>query len=947
MLRIVLRKMVHNGWIVFCLLAGLILATAVISSIPMYTDGILQRMLNTELRDYQASSRTYPGYFSIDTNFYNPEELAASMEFYHYLKGEVDQNLLARLGVPVVMKTQWLTLAYLEYAQEGQRDAIEELQYCRIEALSDIESHIEILHGRMFSTEKRDGMYEVIITEQAMMEMGLLLDQVYVVDDMKSELEVLKLKVVGVFTYKDPQDIYWFTSLNVFRESFLMDFALLTDDFVDPGFPNFTYARWRCALDHEAITLEILPRLLSVFKSYMDLSETQQARKYRVDLEFPILPILETYDDRDTPLMVTLWFLESPMFLMLTFFIYMVSQLIIESEKNEIAVLKSRGARRSQIFGIYVLESVLLSVVAIGAGPPLGLYICEMLGSSNGFLEFVQRTRLPVVLTKKIYAYAAGGLVFALITMAIPAYLASRLTIVEYKASKTRVKSSFFWKRYFLDVIIILISLYGLYRYHSQQQILRITSAEGASLPMDPLLFGISVLFILGISMLFLRLFPYIVRMIFWFGKKVWSPVLYATFVQVGRSIGHEQFLMIFLILALSLGIYNSIAARTINRTLIDRIQYRTGADIVVDPFWAPAEVSMGPQTEGPSESSTVGTTLPEPPFSPYTEIAGIELATKVLEVNSVTAILPGNRVKVVDLMAVIPDEFGQVAWFRGDLLPYHWHNYLNLLAASPKACLLSTSLRERHDVQVGDAIMISWAGQYYIDMYVYGFVDYWPTFNPNSQEIGYPPPDLVVANHSYVDAKMALEPYKIWMRKVDGARSQTIFADMADKALPIQKLVDTSQQIILQKNDPILQGTNGALTLAFIVTMAICVVGFVIYWILYLKGRVLQFGILRAMGFGQGKVIGMLIWEQLLISGTAIILGIVIGHLTGMLFVPLLQLIYSAAEQVPPFRIVAIRQDFIKVYAVAIAILFLSAGIFRFIIAKIRIYQAIKLGEE
>jgi putative ABC transport system permease protein len=128
---------------------------------------------------------------------------------------------------------------------------------------------------------------------------------------------------------------------------------------------------------------------------------------------------------------------------------------------------------------------------------------------------------------------------------------------------------------------------------------------------------------------------------------------------------------------------------------------------------------------------------------------------------------------------------------------------------------------------------------------------------------------------------------------------------------------------------------------------MGISIVGFLIYWVLSLKARTLQFGILRAMGLKQSHVVLMLILEQGLISGAAIIAGILIGNLASLLFVPLLQLTSSAASQVPPFRIVASQGDFLKVLIVAVAMLLAGSLLFRWMISRIRIHQAIKLGEE
>jgi putative ABC transport system permease protein len=159
--------------------------------------------------------------------------------------------------------------------------------------------------------------------------------------------------------------------------------------------------------------------------------------------------------------------------------------------------------------------------------------------------------------------------------------------------------------------------------------------------------------------------------------------------------------------------------------------------------------------------------------------------------------------------------------------------------------------------------------------------------------------------------------------------------------------LKDASQQIITRKNDPILQGTNGALTLGFVVTMLISTIGFLIYWILSIRDRTLQFGILRAMGISMREIIGMLFCEQILISGTAIVVGIIAGGVTSDLFVPLLQIAYSSVEQVPPFKVVSFSGDYVKLYIIIGAMLVIGFSVLARMISRIKINQAIKLGED
>ena len=142
-------------------------------------------------------------------------------------------------------------------------------------------------------------------------------------------------------------------------------------------------------------------------------------------------------------------------------------------------------------------------------------------------------------------------------------------------------------------------------------------------------------------------------------------------------------------------------------------------------------------------------------------------------------------------------------------------------------------------------------------------------------------------------------------------------------------------------------QGTNGILTANFIVVLLLCMVGFLIYWILSIRSRELQFGIFRAMGLSMGEVIRMLAVEQVLISGTAIGIGVGVGALVTRLYLPLIQIAYSTADQVLPLELVTESSDYVKLFAVIGIMVVCCMGILAWLISKIRIAQALKLGED
>jgi putative ABC transport system permease protein len=66
----------------------------------------------------------------------------------------------------------------------------------------------------------------------------------------------------------------------------------------------------------------------------------------------------------------------------------MVSSLIVEADRNEIALYKSRGASRWQIVLQYFNQGFILTAIGIIAGPYFGLLGAKMLGAPLEFMEF-------------------------------------------------------------------------------------------------------------------------------------------------------------------------------------------------------------------------------------------------------------------------------------------------------------------------------------------------------------------------------------------------------------------------------------------------------------------------------------------------------------------------------------------------------------------------------
>lgn len=100
-------------------------------------------------------------------------------------------------------------------------------------------------------------------------------------------------------------------------------------------------------------------------------------------------------------------------------------------------------------------------------------------------------------------------------------------------------------------------------------------------------------------------------------------------------------------------------------------------------------------------------------------------------------------------------------------------------------------------------------------------------------------------------------------------------------------------------------------------------------------------------MGMKYREIIAMIVYEQILVSGVAIFAAIFIGGITSDLFVPLFQSIFDASTQVPEFAVIPDRGDYLKLYAVIGAMLLTAFAVLGRLIGKIKISQALKLGED
>lgn len=946
MVEFLYRRVINNKWLFICLLSGVIFACGVFSSLPMYSSAILQKVLTKDLESHHIRSGISPGMFTVSLGEYssNDPEIVAKVKYIS------DTQLSLAYNLPIEEKLSQVNSTNLKLQREGDENYNKKEIYPILTSITGYEDNIKIVNGRIPKNEPENGIYEAAVSSEALGKLELLFDNVYTVCQIRSTdkklIDVIKVKIVCVFTVENKNDLFWSGGRydNIKNSIILNEEVLtnLTEKFEDIKIKSIENTYF---LDYRNIKIDDVKKLDSIYEGQL----RWRAKNGNIaNIKLLAIEVLESYKQRENELGITLLILTIPLIIIICFYTLMISTLIIKNDRNEIALLKSRGAGRLQIFLLYVLESSVISGISFAVGPFLGYFICNLLGSSNGFLEFVSRKSLPLKIDSEafLYSFIAAG-VF-LIFMLIPALKASTKSIVQYKRSLTEDNEKPLWKKLYLDVFVLGLSIYGLYSFNNRQEILRLTGLKGSELGVDPLLFFITTFFIVGVSLVFLRVYPLLMRLIFMIGIKWWNPVLYFSLVNVSRADKNQQSIMLFIILALSFGIINSNQARTINNNMIDRVMYTNGADVVIEPYNNLKHIKRSTMGAGSGMSASKSTeNYKEPPYEEYKKIEGIESITKVFVDNTSTLKSGVANVTDIRLMGIIPHEFAKTAWFRKDLFPHHINEYMNLLTKAQKAALLSADFRDKYGIKKGDKIYLQWGTENAIECTVYEFIDYFPSCNPflGSGEGG--KKSFVVMNFSYISRKLPRQPYEIWIKKDNSITDVMINDQLNERNLSVERVNYSMQEIIENKNDPMLLGTNGVFTMCFLITMFIAAVGFIVFWVLSIKDRALKFGIFRAMGMSMRSVSLIMLCEQILVSGVAIVTGIIIGTVASKVFIPLLQVVNSSSQQVPPFLVVALKSDYVRVIGVTFAMLVTAVAFLYWLVRKINIHQVLKLGED
>ncbi|MCR5426832.1 MAG: ABC transporter permease [Lachnospiraceae bacterium] len=934
MFGVMLQKMWHKKWMNICLLLGCILLTATVVSFPIYRTAAYDRMLIDQFDDYSVSEGKLPT--QLTGNASVKKELEGKTITVMEQMGDYICDLL---GVDMLENFVYLNLTANTMSSDTGRGDAKELNI-KLGSIEGLDAHTKMLSGEMYSESgyTEDGAIECVVSQSCLVDKKLLVGEYFTFDNLRLPGgDKIRVYIKGIYDAADRSDYFWCIKPEKLSETILCNPAVFHANFTGENAHKYSLGITNTVMfDYNDLTASDVERIETATEYLLTKSTYKSVLK-----EPDFVQVLNDYDVRIKRINATLLILQIPILAMLATFLLMISGQMYEMEKNEISVIKSRGSSRFQIILLYFYQGLVITLSGGLIGLPLGALIAKLLGSTRNFLQFDFNKTLGVAYTPETFLYLGGAVLVCLLSITIPSIRHSKVTIVKLKQSKA-LRRKAWWEKFFLDIVLLGASLYGYYSFSKNGG--NLSNAVMAGESMDPLLYISSSLFILGAGLFFLRIQPWLVRLIYLIGNRKWGPASYVSFMENIKNGRKQQLIMLFLIMTISLGMYHATVARTILQNAVTNTAYLSGCDVIIKEKWQEMTDRYGTPT---------GDYI-APDYAKYNSLEAAESYTRVIYDPNATLKGSDKSVTKITAMGISTKEFGSITMVdRSFLGGKHYYSYLNDLAVVEDGVLVSSNVGSKLGYAVGDSITFYNVKDKNVTCKIVGFIDYFPGYSPVENGLN---PDgtafandnyLVVAHYDYLNNKWGTYPYEVWMKLKDGYSSLDVYRWMEDNDVSLSKFVDGEAKMNATLSDPLLQGTNGVLTMGFVVTIILCAVGYLIYWVMSIRERELIFGVLRASGLHKREIFHMLINEQIFSGLFSVLAGIGIGKLTSTLFVPILQQAYASENQALPMRLYVVASDMYKLYGVIALVMLTAIGVLIGILSRMNVTKALKLGEE
>jgi putative ABC transport system permease protein len=981
------HRLRSQAGLVACILLGITIAVAFASAIPSFVNSAQSRVLrqlllqstggdpNAEGNALQRQGEPLDMRFTYLGSAYGVLSYNRFDELDQYMRTRIEgRTILPIIQTGIYIHTdEWRvwpaagTRTETIYKDRDNNDA--PLTYASMDTMSGIFDHITLDEGD-WPQETKDGPVQVLVGRGFSEKYGVRAGDVFsltmrqAVTNTKNAPERrfnALAQVTGVWAPTDPDDPYWFITPSAIGQSFLVTPETYKNHIVNLIPYPITFAYWYYALDDTAMRVEIVDRFIS---RIVTLRNEVFAQQPGMSLTTNIDAVLMKYQRGAGELTLLMIVFAFPLVVIILYFIVLVSGMVVRRQESELITFRSRGASSVNVLSLYGVQGVLVGLIALIIGLPLGYLIAGLMSSTRTFLDFSGPMRMswpgfldtldPEVLS---FRFGVGAAVVAVLASLIPAFGASRANVVSANADRGRNLRRPLWQRLYLDLFLLIPVIYGYLQLRNSGSIQVMGRTLSQDDPLrDPVRYLLPMLLMTSIALLMARVFPFVMRLISRFTGRFGGSFGPATSLllaarELARSPRDYIGPLLLLIIATAIATFGASTAKTLDTHLIDTTYFRTGADLRLveegesnQPKFSDAMFGVNPQPVAPQEKKPEYWT-----FWPVEDHASIE---GVNAFGRMTTLRVEPRVarpaQDNQLIAIDAREFHDVMTpaFRDDYASASFGTLMNALTDPANGILVQEKFLDDHRLKLGDRLIVdvlTTEGRVPVTYTLSGTYDYFPTLQPDKAG---EEKDVFIADIVYTFEKMGKAvPYDVLLATQPDYSGSAI-ADQARRLGFLVTEVNDARAIILEaQQTPERQGLFGVLTAGFFAAIVLTTVGFVLYALLSFRRRAVELGVLRTLGLSAWQMALYLIIAlvSLVIVGT--VTGSAAGVLASRLFIPFFQTNGQIVGDVPAFEVRIAWNELAWVYAAIGLALFIALASTLLFLRRLRAFEAIKLG--
>jgi putative ABC transport system permease protein len=891
------RRFAHNALLLASLGLGILAATVLFCTVPVFADtvsdiGLQQALRSSDVvtRDLEVSVR----FDAANADATQAAEAAQSGLVRQYLGTFIGAGHRLLSSDPLLLQT-----AGNQHFDIGAALPVE-ARYLAYDYQS-AGAHIHLEAGAL---PDQGAAPAALVTDEMAGAYHLGVGDTLVVVPFGDHTRQLSLRVSGIWTPNDPHDAYWFgrsfSSSQGANQPPLFPLLVSSDLFFAQlaGMPNLqTTAFWDYAIQPQQIHVAHLDEMLdslSRFSAEASSRLTPISGVRQVQVNTGLNHLLSDYQHKLDLLALPLYVVMAQVLGLILFYIVVVAGLLVERQAAEIATLKSRGASGVQVLGLYLAQGGALAVVAALLGPWLAALLTRglvvwLLPAAAGLVSAGYLG--AVIFPGSVFWIAALAAVLCLGALTLATLRAARLDVLAFRREQARAQRQPLWQRLYLDVGLAVLCAVGYIElnYFGGANVRGLLGGGAAS---DPLLLLAPGLLLLAGALLALRLFPLLVRGAARLAARGRGATGLLALIQIARSPLHYARLVLLLTLAVGLGLFTLTFSASLRQSQTDGAGYQAGADFRV--------------MESPLNSTPAA-------FDQQKTLAALPGVQAVSAARRTSAETTDVAPATIALLAIDPATFASVSYWRSD---FSGQSLAGLLAAlrqhalpadqlaSPQTgsplviwAIVSQSFLDENKLAVGDNFTVSPSEAPFARMQfrVGAVVQNFPTmYDLNGH--GY----MIVDLNDYLGVVNSLSgnglagPTEFWLRTVDDAGTLSrLRAALAQPELDFQQVWDRRALQDAAAQNPLQAGLRGMLLLGVIAAGALAVLGSLIYSALTARQRATQFAVLRTLGASGGQLVGLLLGEQLavylfgLLAGTALGAALATATLPYLAFTP------------------------------------------------------------